>query len=116
MSNPPTVHDKRVMENEEYLDVIVKSVNPHNSPKESLKKIFPSANVLIVKGDTTVPEKSVWQCDKNGCDFQYPIVSLFVVSSVTNLHKGVVERLRCMPVLTCPLCMQQHVSLYEEEE
>lgn len=116
MSKAPTIHDKRVMENEEYLDVIVKSVNPHNSPKESIKKIFPSANILIVKGDTTVPEKSAWQCDKNGCDFQYPIVSLFVVSSVINLHKGVVERLRCMPVLTCPHCLSQVVSEWNENK
>lgn len=115
MSNPPSIHDKRVMENKEYLDVIVKSVNPHINPKESLQKLFPSASILVVKGDSPV-ETGQWQCNLNGCSIELPITTLIRHTSVVNVHKGVVERLRCMPVLTCPHCLRQDVSLYKENK
>ena len=115
MSNPPTIHDKRVMENEEYLDVIVKSVNPHINPKGSLQTLFPSANILVVKGDTPV-DTGQWECNQNGCSMELPILTLIRHTSVVNVHKGVVERLRCMPVLTCPVCMNGDVTLYKENK
>lgn len=109
----PTIHDTRayydVYECDDYLERVVKSVNPHNSPKNTLQKLFPSAKVSILKGNTIISENKEWTCSR-GCDLESPILSFELNESVINMNLKVVTRIKCTPVLTCPICMSQEVE------
>ena len=121
----PTIHDMRAIAStneggdyygdREYLEYIVSTINPHNNPKEQVEKLFPSARV-VVKQDSSlhVSAGSLWQCNEKGCDFNLPIITLQVYFSEQDMRLGVVKKISCEPVLTCPECLNQDVEIYEE--
>lgn len=113
--NHSTVHDVRALswmynEGEDYISSIIKTVNPHMSPKEAISKLFPSAKVVVAVGDNLPTENDEWQCDENGCSFDKPTLSLQAYSYKVDSEKEVVTKVCCKPVITCPICLSQDVS------
>ena len=119
MSNPPTIHDTRALswvynETQNYIHTVVKGVNPHMSPKETISKLFPSAKVVVVAVGDKVVEGKEWTCNENGCDFETPILTLDTYSHKIDTNKEVVTKVCCKPVITCPYCLSQDVEINKQ--
>ena len=114
----PSIHDTRALswvynETQDYIHTVVKGVNPHMSPREVISDLFPSAKVVVAVSEK-IPEDKEWSCSKNGCDFESPILTLDTYSHKIDVNKGVVTKVCCKPVATCPYCLSQDVEIYKQ--
>lgn len=120
-NNKPTIHDLRAVDSrdygwssEDYIFTLVKSVNPHLNPKATLQEFFPSAKIIVGDKSPIIEEDKEYWCGR-GCDFTSPIITLETIKTVVNHNQNVVKKVVAHKVLTCPCCLAQEVSVWNEE-
>lgn len=120
-NNKPTIHDLRAVDSrdygwnsEDYIFTLVKSVNPHLNPKATLQEFFPSAKIIVGDKSPIINENKEYCCERSGCDFTSPIITLEATKTVVSHTHNVVKKVVAHKVLTCPCCLNQEVSVWNE--